>query len=284
MDDPTTTGVTEGFGLMFYNARWYDPYLNHFTQPDSIIPDPYNSQDWNRYSYVRNNPLRYTDSSGHMMDQGDGGCTNERDCKKNPTKKDLVQSIIETGNKSKNRENKTYFRQLAIEAVIDAYRLDLASPSINLSAYSGSADFLARTGINLGYNPDFAGTGQTFPGPGMGIDYGQNGLNIKIGEGAFSSAGWLASTIGHENIHLQQALDGHYYAGDAGGALNEIEAYDWELSHAVDNGLSPLEITRLKDLRQSKGQDIWNATMVGIAVPANYLYPFPAAPTPTAIP
>ena len=30
------------FGLMFYNARWYDPYLNHFTQPDS--PKLLNSQ------------------------------------------------------------------------------------------------------------------------------------------------------------------------------------------------------------------------------------------------
>ena len=28
MDDPTTTGVTEGFGLMFYNARFYSPYQN----------------------------------------------------------------------------------------------------------------------------------------------------------------------------------------------------------------------------------------------------------------
>jgi len=50
---------------MFYNARWHDPYLNHFTQPDSIVPDPYNSQDWDRYSYARNNPLRYTDPTGH---------------------------------------------------------------------------------------------------------------------------------------------------------------------------------------------------------------------------
>jgi RHS repeat-associated protein len=64
MDDPTTSG-TEGFGLMFYNARWYDPYLNHFTQPDTIVPDPGNSQDWDRYSYARNNPLKYTDPSGH---------------------------------------------------------------------------------------------------------------------------------------------------------------------------------------------------------------------------
>ena len=73
MDDPTTTGTTEGFGLMFYraasrrdNARWYDPYLNHFTQPDSIVPDPSNSQDWDRYAYTANNPLRYTDPTGHV--------------------------------------------------------------------------------------------------------------------------------------------------------------------------------------------------------------------------
>ena len=34
LDDPTTT-ASEGFGLMFYNARWYDPYNSHFTQPDT---------------------------------------------------------------------------------------------------------------------------------------------------------------------------------------------------------------------------------------------------------
>ncbi len=53
------------FGLLFYNARWYDPYLNHFTQPDTIVPNPYNSQSYDRYSYVLNNPLRYIDPTGH---------------------------------------------------------------------------------------------------------------------------------------------------------------------------------------------------------------------------
>ena len=74
------TGQREepGIGLYFYNARWYDPYLNHFTQPDSIVPDPNNSQDWDRYAYARNNPVRYTDPSGHGVDCGIGmGCVKD---------------------------------------------------------------------------------------------------------------------------------------------------------------------------------------------------------------
>jgi hypothetical protein len=34
-------------------------------QPDSIIPDIYNSLDLDRYSYTRNNPIKYNDPSGH---------------------------------------------------------------------------------------------------------------------------------------------------------------------------------------------------------------------------
>jgi hypothetical protein len=48
-------------------------YLNHFTQPDSIVPDPYNPQDWNRYSYVRNSPQKYIDPTGHNPECGPDG-------------------------------------------------------------------------------------------------------------------------------------------------------------------------------------------------------------------
>ncbi|MBI4761322.1 MAG: hypothetical protein ACOYYF_03565 [Chloroflexota bacterium] len=66
MDNPATAGVTEGFGLMFYNARWlrsvpvtewrgYDPSLGRFAQADSIVPG--GAQGLDRYAYVNNDVL-----------------------------------------------------------------------------------------------------------------------------------------------------------------------------------------------------------------------------------
>ena len=55
-------------GLMYYQARYYDPTLRRFTQPDTIIPNPHNPQDLNRYTYTRNNPVLYTDPDGHSID------------------------------------------------------------------------------------------------------------------------------------------------------------------------------------------------------------------------
>jgi RHS repeat-associated protein len=56
----------QGLGLYDYNARFYDPALGRFLQPDPIVPEPGNPQALNRYAYVYNNPLRYTDPSGHV--------------------------------------------------------------------------------------------------------------------------------------------------------------------------------------------------------------------------
>ena len=62
------------FGLLFYNARWYDSYLNRWTSPDQIIPDPYNPLDLDRYAYSRNNPVNYIDPSGHSAECPSGIC------------------------------------------------------------------------------------------------------------------------------------------------------------------------------------------------------------------
>jgi len=52
-------------GLMYYNARYYDASLNRFIQPDSIVPNLYNPQSLNRYSYAVNNPVNLVDPTGH---------------------------------------------------------------------------------------------------------------------------------------------------------------------------------------------------------------------------
>jgi hypothetical protein len=39
--------------------------LGRFVQPDSIIPDQYNPQSWDRFAYAGNNPVRYNDPDGH---------------------------------------------------------------------------------------------------------------------------------------------------------------------------------------------------------------------------
>lgn len=55
------------FGLVNMNARLYDPLLGRFLSPDPYVQAPDFTQNFNRYSYALNNPLRYTDESGEFF-------------------------------------------------------------------------------------------------------------------------------------------------------------------------------------------------------------------------
>jgi RHS repeat-associated protein len=52
-------------GLINMNGRIYDPVTARFLSADPSIQSPGNLQSYNRYSYVMNNPLAYTDPSGY---------------------------------------------------------------------------------------------------------------------------------------------------------------------------------------------------------------------------
>jgi RHS repeat-associated protein len=60
------TGHTmlDNVGLVHMNGRVQDPVLGRFVSADPRLTDPSNSQNYNRYSYVYNNPLRHTDPNG----------------------------------------------------------------------------------------------------------------------------------------------------------------------------------------------------------------------------
>jgi RHS repeat-associated protein len=56
-----------GNGLYNYDARLYDPIIGRFISADTVVPKWRNPQTLNRYSYCQNNPLIYTDPSGHEL-------------------------------------------------------------------------------------------------------------------------------------------------------------------------------------------------------------------------
>ncbi|TRY33420.1 FG-GAP-like repeat-containing protein [Aliiglaciecola sp. M165] len=53
--------------IIHMNGRIYDPSLGRFLQADPFIQAPKNSQSFNRYSYIINNPLSGTDPSGYIF-------------------------------------------------------------------------------------------------------------------------------------------------------------------------------------------------------------------------
>ncbi|UTF99026.1 VCBS repeat-containing protein [Elizabethkingia anophelis] len=57
----------EDIGIIHMNGRLYDPLLRRFLNADENIQDPYNTQIYNKYGYVMNNPLLYNDPSGEFF-------------------------------------------------------------------------------------------------------------------------------------------------------------------------------------------------------------------------
>jgi len=62
-------------GLYYYGARYYSPALGRFTSADPTIQSRqrmFDPQQWNMYSYARNNPLKYTDPDGRELQLATG--------------------------------------------------------------------------------------------------------------------------------------------------------------------------------------------------------------------
>jgi RHS repeat-associated protein len=237
-DDPSTP-ESEGFGLMYYGARWYDNTISRFAQADTVIPS--GAQGLDRYAYVNNNPVVYRDPTGHMIDQGAGGCTSSIDCA-NISTVQRIQAYL--GGRNPNVA-------AAIKLAIIYYNIDTHGASVtydeNLTGASGQID-----------------------------DSG----NIVIGPSALRSAGFLGATIFHESVHVEQAEEGRDYdpegEGDAFGImgqnLNEVEAYDRELAEAEERfGLTEDEISDLEGNRNTYFARIrWNPILEQRVEDGNY--------------
>ncbi len=56
-----------GTGLVHMGGRLYDPGTGRFLSADPFVQEPNNLQNYNRYTYVLNNPLSYVDPSGYIF-------------------------------------------------------------------------------------------------------------------------------------------------------------------------------------------------------------------------
>ena len=72
------------------NGRIYDPKLGRMLSPDPVTQAPENGQNYNRYTYANNNPLKYSDPSGFEFAAAAAACANNIWCSS------AVSSVIAT--------------------------------------------------------------------------------------------------------------------------------------------------------------------------------------------
>jgi WXG100 family type VII secretion target len=136
----------------------------------------------------------------------------------------------------------------AISDAYRAYRVAEVKKLIDAGDKQGAIDTALRlygidtTGVKgtPTYNAATSGEGET----------SKDGT-VTIGDAAYSSPGWLASSVGHEALHARQSTGGRWYTDKDGAALNEVEAYDWEIANADSNGLSRAEVAELTKRRKA---------------------------------
>ncbi len=129
----------------------------------------------------------------------------------------------------KKRREAAQIKQSAIDKAITTYKIDVSNAE------------------SVTYDPKLTGDGVT----GYSKD-GKKGV-IRIGDEAFSSPGWLGSTIGHESeVHVnRQMMKGNWYTGDIGTALQEVESYQYELDNVDRYGTSKTDQKNLEQRRRS---------------------------------
>jgi len=98
--------MLEALELVHMNGRVYDPLVGRFMSGDPLVQDPTNGQNYNRYSYVLNNPTNLTDPTGFSSEcTAPTGSNVKTDC---PTKtvtidKDKGGNITVTGTDKNGR-------------------------------------------------------------------------------------------------------------------------------------------------------------------------------------
>ena len=197
----------DALGLINMNGRMYDPLQGRFLSPDNYIQAPDNPQNYNRYSYCLNNPLKYTDPDGEFWHIVIGAA---------------VGGII---NLASNWNSCDGFWEYAA-----AFGVGAGSGALT-AATGGASTGLAIGAVALGgaatsaTNNLIAQTDNNFSGP---IDWGQVGrfgiIGAVAGTASYGASSWAISNLNSPILNgmsinspvLEQGINGAI-GGAAGG-------------------------------------------------------------------
>ncbi len=206
------------FKLINMNGRVYDPVVARFLSPDPVLQMPEYSQNFNRYSYVLNNPLKYTDPSGFVI-QG-GGDDDEYEPKADANFPWWLTYLSDLGKNFRTSANEGY--SATKEALFGKNEISFASDSkIKHESEEGEMpsldDFIyinpAYLGEQVAYSIEFSGGAESWmasnatPWGGLYIVEGPD----KYEYYNFSSAGIGGGWVG---AGLEGSLTAYYYIGD----------------------------------------------------------------------
>ena len=224
------------FGLINMNGRVYDPYMSTFLSPDNYIQAPDNSQNFNRYAYCLNNPLKYTDPSGELFALDDILIAAAVGAIVNISYQGLSGNINSAGD---------FFAAMGIGAVAGLVGLGVGSGISSAIAGTGfSAGFIgagdaaasgfasgAAIGAGSGFSSGFiTGSGNAWMNGNSFI----NGLGVGLKNGFFS--GISGGLIGGIYGGIDAAMDGrHFLTGKKPFYEARLEGYQVIKQHAPDD-------------------------------------------------
>jgi RHS repeat-associated protein len=178
--------------LEYFGARYYNPQIGKWTQPDTTLQDVYNPQLNNRYTFVRNNPFTNFDPDGHIV------LASNQPIYPVYGLKDYAPLMIERNDLIIPRNTPTDFQK------------------------TGSAQTLQRLGFrNLEEFPADSAISR------MSRNWRWGGMAKDLGEGIWEAIRWDKPHSGYQYDHMNHGL----YRPGAGGLLQEVKNANMPLNH-----------------------------------------------------
>ncbi|NVO15640.1 MAG: DUF637 domain-containing protein [Rhodoplanes sp.] len=241
IESQTTRGFTgheqlDAVALVHMNGRVYDPLVGRMISADPTVPDPLNAQAWNRYSYVGNDPLTFTDPSGFswLSSFFHGAATF---LQKFPIVRAILQFVI------------TAAIAVATGGVYGAYAF--LAPIVSAAAGSG-----ITTGLSGGKLGDMLKAAAIAGATAFAFNV--VGGATAHGMGPFDSPDFKPSVYA-------QNVAGHAAVGCLSSAASGGSCRDGALSAAVGAGVGPLVPTAFPNYRTDAGQFVGGLALTSAA-------------------